>query len=214
MSYSSTTDYTKSLTSKYLSNCDLINKYKLSSLNKKPILRNISLELTYSNIFESLDKLTKNESDSEIQVKSFLILYIFKLFQPLVDFGGTAKIKEAKSGWSIRILLSEEEDLHFFLKTIFIENISKILVEDFSFFHTQNNILYDIGSDQKTCLVNSKIPVESFYEIDNFLTKNLLGISPEKLNVDVKFLFQNNNITDQNSSIKLIKNTQLFWAAC
>jgi hypothetical protein len=214
MTYLSTTDYTKYLTSEYLSNCDLINKYKLLSLDKKPVLRNITLEFTYPDVLESLDKLTKNESDSEIQVKSFLALYVFQLFQPLVNFGGIKKIKESKSGWSIRVLLTEKEDLDFFLKTIFIENVNKIFVEDYSFFHTKNNTFYDIAPDQTLCLVNSRIPIESFYEIDNLLVKNSLGVNPQKLDVRVKFIFQNDNIANQSSSIRLFKNTPLFWVAC
>jgi len=130
---------------------------------------------------------------------------------PFISFTNSKKVKEDGLSYSLRIVLSNEDEIYSFLVKFFVENWNKLLAEDFSFWPKSENNLFNSTLKQKKIVIQRKIPAEAFFEIDNFLDKNSFGIVSKNLNLKIKFIFQNNNVKEQNTSVNLIKNTPLFW---
>ena len=209
--YLSSINCLKSTNTNYLSSCDLINKYNVTNINKIPKLNEIAVEVSSYDILNSSEIIGKNELDSELQIKSFFILYLIQALIPFISFNNSKKVKEDGLSYSLKIVLSNEDDIYSFLVKFFVENWNKLLAEDFSFWSKSENNLFNSTLKQKKIVIQRKIPAEAFFEIDSFLDKNSFGIISKNLNLKVKFIFQNNNIKEQNTSINLIKNTPLFW---
>jgi hypothetical protein len=69
----------------YLSNCDLINKYNLKNIYQKPKLNKIILDFSLKNFVDSLNIKENQERFNEIQIKSFLFLYLLTGAIPLIN---------------------------------------------------------------------------------------------------------------------------------
>lgn len=193
----------------YLSKYDLINKYNIKNVHDVPKISKIILEFSSDDIINALDVAGKKEWDSELQVKSFLLLYILSLNCPFINFN---KIKSSRedSKFSIKVIFSSEKDIYHFLTGLFHENWNLLVLDDFSFFKFSINRYTKYIKKNKNFVLNSKIPASSFFELDNFLNKNLLSISSKNLNIKASFLFFNNLYKD-NLSLNTIKNIPSFW---
>ena len=209
--YLSSTNCLKNTNTNYLSSCDLINKYNVTNINKIPKLNKVGVEISSYDILNSSEIPGKNELDSELQIKSFFILYLIQALIPFISFNNSKKVKEDGLSYSLKVVLSNEDEIYSFLVKFFVENWNKLLAEDFSFWSKSDNNLFDSTLKQKKIVIQRKIPAEAFFEIDSFLDKNSFGIISKNLNFKIRFTFQNNNIKEQNTSINLIKNTPLFW---
>jgi hypothetical protein len=209
--YLSSINCLKSTSTNYLSNCDLINKYNLTNINKIPKLSEVAIEISSSDILNSSEIAGKNELDSELQIKSYFILYLIQALIPFISFNNSKKVKEDGLNYSLKIVLSAEDEIYSFLINFFVENWNKLLAEDFSFWSKSDNNLLNTTLHQKKIIIQRKIPAEAFFEIDSFLSKGSFGIIAKNLNLKIKFIFQNNNVKEQNTPINLIKNTPLFW---
>ena len=172
------------------------------------------MEISSYDILNSSEISGKNELDSELQIKSFFILYLTQALIPFISFSNSKKVKEDGLSYSLKIVLSNEDEIYSFLVKFFVENWNKLLAEDFSFWSKSDSNLLDSTLKQKKITIQRKIPAEAFFEIDSFLDKNSFGIISKNLNFKVRFIFQNNNIKEQNTSINLVKNTPLFWISC
>ena len=60
----------------YLSGCDLINKYNLTSVHHIPKLDNINLELNLKDLLGSYEIVGKDQTDPIIQTKAFICTYL------------------------------------------------------------------------------------------------------------------------------------------
>jgi len=209
--YLSSINCLKNTNTDYLSNCDLINKYNLTNISKIPKLSKISVDISSQDILNSSEISGKNELDSELQMKAFFILYLAQSLVPFISFSNSKKVKEDGLTYSLRISLSTQDEIYSFLVNFFVESWSRLLTEDFSFWSKSDSRLLSSTLNQKKIVLQRKIPTEAFFEIDNFLTKNSFGIVSKNLKFKVRFIFQNNNVKEQNTSINLIKNTPLFW---
>ena len=209
--YLSSINCLKNTNTNYLSSCDLINKYNVTNINKIPKLNKIAIEVSSYDILNSSEIAGKNELDSELQIKSFFILYLIQALIPFISFNNSKKVKEDGLSYSLKIVLSNHDEIYSFLVKFFVENWNKLLAEDFSFWSKSDNNLFNSNLKKKKIVIQIKITAEAFFEIDSFLDKNSFGIISKNLNFKIRFIFQNNNIKEQNTSINLIKNTPLFW---
>ena len=209
--YLSSINCLKNTNTHYLSNCDLINKYNLTSINKIPKLSKISIDISSQDILNSSEISGKNELDSELQIKAFFILYLAQSLVPFISFHNSKKVKEDGLTYSLKVSLSTDDEIYSFLVNFFVESWNKLIREDFSFWSKSGSGLSPSSSNQKKFVLERKVPTDAFFEIDNFLTKNSFGILSKNLKFKVRFVFQNDNVKEQNTSINLIKNTPLFW---
>ena len=206
MSKISTINYNK--THNYLSTCDLINKYNLLNVNKVPKLNKIVLKLSSRDLLSAVESLGKSEINSEIQVKSYFLLYIFSSYQPYIKFRVSKKLKGENDNYSLEIDIFSKEDIYSFLISFFIENWNKLSLEDFSLWKRKG---FNFIFQQKKFIIEKKIPADVFFELENLLNKTPFGIVSKNLNLKVKFLFQNNNFRSQSASENLVKNLPFFW---
>ena len=70
----------------YLLNIDLTNKYLLINSQTLPKLNKLTIELFSNEILASLNNPNKLESDPEIQLKTFLILYVIDFYFPFINY--------------------------------------------------------------------------------------------------------------------------------
>lgn len=198
----------KTLVHNYLSNCDLINKYNLTSVNKTLRLNKIVLELSSRDILVASESFGKNEMNSETQIKVYFLLYILSAYQPYINFRVSKKMKGENDNYSLEIILSKEEKIYSFLISFFIENWNKLYLEDFSLWKKKD---FNFIFHQKSFIIERKVPADTFFELENFINKTPFEIISKNLSLKVKFFFQNNNFKSQMASENLIKNIPLFW---
>lgn len=185
----------------YLSNCDFINKYSLHNVKEAPFLSKVTLELSSLAIFNALEKTNQNDSNSETKIRLFLILYIFKLFQPNIHCDSSVKAKEIDSGFLLRINFSTEKSINNLLTALFTENWSKPIF--------RNSV-----SNNNKKFSSFKATADTFFGVKEFLNKNLPEIDSSKLRINCKFIFENKNLRNNLISIKMIKNITPFWISC
>ena len=118
----------------YLSNLDLINKYNLKSVYIVPNLQNVSLNLSLNTIVEACDFKNIVNKDHEIQIKSFLLLYITFLIIPFIKNNKIRVLKSndknLKMNYILKVVLINATDIHEFLFLIFVENWQQLLIDD------------------------------------------------------------------------------------
>ena len=184
----------------YLSNCDFLNKLALRHVKEIPSFSKITLELSSLNIFSAVEKINQNDYNSEDKIKLFLILYIFKLCQPVIHSGAYAKSKETDEGLLLRINFSKKKEISNLLTILFTENWNKLILRSLT------------SPDKK--IFSFKVTVGTFFGADRFLGRNITEVDSNKLNLTCRFAFQNKNLKNQVLSIKLIKNITPFWMSC
>ena len=183
----------------YLSNCDFINKYTLLQAEKALFLSKILLELSSTDVYNALEKTSKRDSNTEIKTKLFLVLYIFRVFQPGIQCNFEAKVKEVDKNFLLGISFSTKKDIQTVLTILFTENWRPF---------------FENSAEYKRRFSSFKINSENLLAIKRFLEKNLLDINPSKLSINCKFIFENKNLKSREISTKMIKNVVPFWISC
>lgn len=186
------------LTSKssYLSSCDFINKYVLIQAEKAPFLSKVSLELSLIDVYNALERTYQNDRSFETKTRLFLVLYIFRIFQPIIRCNSVAKVKENDKSFLLRISFSTEKDIQCILTILFTENWRPSLKK------------------YQKKQIDFKTNAESLLGIKHFLEKNLLGIDSSKLHINCKFMFENKDFKNKKISTKMIRNMVPFWISC
>ena len=105
----------------YLSTCDLINKNTFKSSFNRPSLKKIFLELPTSIFGTVEDSLKESSNNSDVQVESFLVLYLIRLHKPLVFLNNSTSLKKDSNICSVKVVFSEQEDIYLFLLNLFVE---------------------------------------------------------------------------------------------
>jgi len=186
----------------YLLDCDLVNKYNLKSLYKKPKIKKINIHFPL-NTFSSM-----NSIDSNLQVKSMLIFYTFFSLISYINF---KKIKVKKSfkgvgeaNFSLKIVLSSTESVYLFLFNLIVENFNRIennevkLLSKNVFLDSKNNIQHIIS-----------VPAKTFFDVDDFFSKSIKDIDLKNFNLSINLALR--SISACKDKNKLIKNISFFW---
>lgn len=191
----------------YLSNCDLINKYNLKNIYQKPKLNKIILDFSLKNFVDSLNIKENQERFNEIQIKSFLFLYLLTGAIPLINNKlMVLKNKEVKENvnYSLKFSYGNDSSIYNFLFFFFIENWSSIFKEN-------KNIFSVINKEKEFNLFNLKIvlPTSVFSEIDYIINNSTFDLNPKELNLNINFLI---SIPQKNKNLNsVLKNLPLFW---
>ena len=115
------------------------------------------------------------------------------------------RAKTTNLQFSLKVVLRKKNQINNFLFTLFIENWHKLVLEDFKLFKNEkikNNV-------EKVLVLNSLIPADCFFDVNEFLSKSLNGVNPKSLKFRLNFLFKNS--IDTKDRNKLIKNLPFFW---
>ena len=189
--------------SEYLLDCDLINKYCLKSLYKKPKVKKISIHFLLES-FSSVYTL-----DSNIQVKSVLLFYALFSLTSYINFKKIRLKKTFKNSteakFSLKVILSDKESINLFLFQLLVENSGRIELEDIKLFRKSPTFGSMLENTQHTIW----LPAKTLFDVDDFFSKTIKDIDLKsfdlKLNLGVKTCY---NFNDKE---KLIKNISFFW---
>lgn len=200
--------------STYLSNCDLINKYNFKSVYNTPKLKKIILDFNLLDFINATDLYNKEQTDSKIQIKASVIFYILNEVISYINFNKSLnslkKLKISENNYSLKISIGEVSEINSFLFLFFIENWSKLMLEDFILFKKKNETFQkDFNLRNNKFVFSSIVPSSCFFELDTFLNKNIIGLNPKNFNIKVNFLFE--NPSKLKNSPLLIKNLPYFW---
>ena len=199
----------------YLSACDLINKNIFKSFFNRPSVEKLFLELPTS-VFETVeDSLKESNSSSDVQVESFLVLYLIRLHKPLVFLDSSTSLKKNSNACFVKIAFSEQEDIYLFLLNLFVENLSELVIEikDLSNSFGKTWIQDDILA-LKNFAVNGSLPVEAFLGLENSFSKSSFDSKLRRLDLKIRFLFEVFGCKSFSPSRNYIRNIPLFWISC
>jgi hypothetical protein len=187
----------------YLLDCDLINKYSLKSLYKKPKIKKI-------NIHFPLDSFSNaNTVDSNVQVKSMLLFYTFFSLISYINFKKIKVKKVSKNitdvNFSLKIVLSDIESIYFFLFNLMVENFNRLEKDEIKLFDKNYSSIKNKNDFQHTV----SIPAKTFFDMDDFFSKHIKDIDLKSFNLSINLIFKNFN--ECKNKNKLIKNISFFW---
>lgn len=174
----------------YLLNCDLINKKTLVCVRVIPSINRLSISLS------SRENDSSSQSFNELE-ESFLFLYLIGLRKPLLSFN--RRLNETDS-FKAELVFSKKTETSSFLVHLFSENINQLTFEK----RSKSKNFFDL---------KSKINVEFYMEIRDFLEDNRLDQKLKRLNFRIQTFFNNCNLSlkGKNSSKDLIRNVSFFW---
>lgn len=195
--------------SNYLSRCDLINKYNLTSTYHIPELKDINLELSLKDFLEVYGLAGKDSSDPVIQTKAFIALFNLTGTKPYIkankSLSSSGRQKTTVVNYSIKVSLKKTSSKFNFLFMLFVENWHRLKLEDFTIFNkTPNKKISD-----KKFVLNSLIPSNCLFEADEILSKNLTGINSKNLKFRLNLSFENSLLLRNRNNI--ILNLPFFW---
>ena len=191
----------------YISNLDLINKYNLDEKKKIPCLNMVIIEFSLTKFLNNFTQTHKTEFNTEIQIKSILILYLLIFNIPFINY---KKLKlEIKKNFKV-------DKRHFVLKATLND---KILTNEFlikMFFEEKGNIVFDLETLKNRKFKNSKnfiytthLTIQNFTEIDILFNRILNNINSNELFFKINFSFFCGNI--KTDFKKIIRNLPFFW---
>lgn len=192
----------------YISNCDLINKYNLTTVYNIPRVKKISLELNLKDFLLSSDLSEKNQKHALSQIKSYLLLYIILGFKPRINYNKNIDLnktitKEALLNYSLKLTFSTKKELNNILSTFFVENSSKLKLDGFNLFNGRR--VNTKTNDLNNFLFSTIIPGNSFSEVENFFKD---GLNFKNLNYKLNISILNPSLKNENN---IIKNLPFFW---
>ena len=170
----------------YFLDIDLINKYYLLSIKKIPNLKKLTLELPLNEILNISDNSDRSESDAEIQMKTFLAMYLLNSFSPSIVFTTTK-------------LFAKNEAQKCHVKKIFHskESINEILVDLFNE-HNLNHLsngknykFYTLATKKdkkKQFTFRAKFNYNAFFKLEK-IVNNINSL--KKASVFINFEFEN-----------------------
>lgn len=193
----------------YSLSCDLLNKYNLINIHTRPSLKKIVFHFPLKSFLVNLDN---SENNLNTQIKSFLMFYtLFSLssyvnFQKIKVSRGYIKGKDAEGSYSLKVVLTNKNDIDFFLISLFIENFDKLQKENVLL--TKKNLISNI-SQQKNICYNITVPGKIFLEVEEFFEKVVKGNNLKDFNINISFLYSNKTkLLNEN---KMMKNLSFFW---
>lgn len=204
---------TNSKFNSYLSVCDLTSKYNLKNTGETPKLSKIILEFSSADILFACENANRKELDSELQLKAFFLLYVLECRKPFVNLNKIKIAKDSGMNYSVKVILSSQEEFDSFLTTLFVENWSLLLAEDFSLTKGSETMYNRYIKKNRKFILNTQIPGSAFFELETFLSKNTFGLSSKSLSLKVSFAFVNKTRYTEQMCIDLVKNLPLFWVA-
>ena len=193
----------------YISQCDLINKYNIKSVYEIPELDKMVLELDMKDLLNSYEIPSKDQTDSIAQIKAFSIVYMFMGLLPYIRASKTVsssgRAKTTNLQFSLKIVLRKKDEINNFLFSLFVENWHKLILEDFKLFKNKRFK----AKAEKIFVLNSLVPADCFFDVNEFLSKSLSGVNSKSLKFRLNFSFKSPiDIIDRN---RLIKNLPFFW---
>lgn len=191
----------------YLSNVDLLYKYKLKTLYKLPKLEKVVLSLNLNKILSSDG--SKKYLNS-VQAQRLLFFYLFSLFTmvPFIKVNSLTvaqkNLKGNESDYSLVLSFLTQKQIQAFLFIYFIEAWSNITKNGYKFYFKKPFFL----NKKKNIELKSKLPLASLSNFNIFFNPITNQLIKEDSTFFATFKFK--DLISTNSE-KCIKNLPFFW---
>lgn len=186
----------------YLLSLDHINKFNIKTIYSLPKLKQIVIKI-FLNEFLIINDLNSTKSAKSLRTLFFFIVYIFSNLFPLIK--NSKLLKEAStSSYYLQIEYKNKEDINNFLKSIYIENFSRISKLIFS--------SHNIVNSNHQSIYQMFLPISSLYEINDIFLTYVPGLNTKEFNLNITYVFENH--IKMKNQISFIKNFNLFWIGC
>lgn len=185
----------------YLLSCDIINKYSLQNIHKKPKLNKIIVHFSLKDF-----SYTNATSNSNIQIRAILIFKIIFFLFPFISLNSIKLDKNSiqkKSEFSLKIILSNSEQINSFLNYLLIENFDRF--EKIHLNLLNKNIEFLESKNLFYCY-NLTFLGKLFSDCDDFLSSIVKDLKFKELEITSSILTKNFL-----NSKNMLKNTSLFW---
>jgi len=199
------------IVSDYLVNYDLIHKYNLKNIYRRPKIKKIVLHFLLKDLLASSNlgrKVTNNT-----QIKAFFIFYILFSLNSYINITKTSfnKMlqKNADNDYSLKIVLSSRQDINNFLVMLFIENYNQLGKENLEILKKENQ--KDLEFPNNQFCYNFSLPGKIFFDLNDFFRQNTKDTNLKDLDIKLSFVFD--GVTKTKNINNLIKNISFFWIA-
>jgi len=190
---------------KYLSNFDLLYKYKLKTLYKLPKIKKILLTLNFN---KSLIIEGNKKNINSIQAQRILFFFFFSFFgtQPLVKINffiaSQGFLKENETDFNLKLYLLTDKQIENFLFFYFVEVFTNLKKSNYNFFYKTPFFFVQKNLTE----LNSKIPFFVLYNFNIFFKQitNKLILEESFFFISLKF----KNLVCNNK--KCVKNLPFF----
>lgn len=180
--------------SSYLSQCDLLNKYKVSSIYLIPQIKTVSINLAFKSLVNALESHSGyTEKDDTIKKRMYIILYYTLNVIPYINI---KSISNNTNELNLSLLITKKHLIYQFLFSFLIENkINKKDIKVKSLFLKKKMI--------KSIFNLNAINFHDFFYIFNFFYKD---INIKNILLNINLYINNVNIQKFN-----IYNLLFFW---
>jgi hypothetical protein len=184
----------------YYKNYDLLNKYNVLSISKVPKIKKISLSFNLRNF--QVYRGENFQTDTNLQVKTFLLFFAFLSITPYVK----VSLKKKKSGKSIdenndlyclKIVIIKKQDINEFMQHLSFNGYNVFQVKN-SFENTTLNYQVDTFS------TNFSIPASVFLDVNDYENSVIKNQLFENSKFDLTVTMFSKHCTD--SRVNFLKN--------
>lgn len=185
----------------YLLNCDIVNKYSLQNIHKKPKLSKIVVHFSLKDF-----SYTNTTSNSNTQIRAILIFEIIFFLFPFISINAVKLDKNSiqkRSEFSLKIVLSNSEQINSFLNYLLIENFDKIEKKHLNILNKKIEFL---ESKNLSSCYNLMLFGKLFSDCDEFLSSIFKDSKFKELEITSSILTKNFL-----ESKNMLKNTSMFW---
>lgn len=190
-----------SLSSLYLSKCDLINRLSINNLNNFPEINKIVVKFSLKHLNENASSITEMNT----QIKGILLLYTLLGVNSFIEYHSEKNAvenftkRDLHSYYIQKITLVNSKEIQKFIEFLFIEN-------DFKNLAKLNN-LKSLTLDSSSLSLSVNVPISIFNDSNEFCSFNVKDVSPKELNLEVNFFVKNLTHSNQANALILLP----FW---
>jgi len=190
-----------SISSIYLSKCDLIHKFAITNINQCPEVDKVILQFSLKNLREN----SSSNIEMNNQIKGVLMLYILLGLNSNIKYHSEKNVidnytkKNLSSYFSQNIILRNRDSIDKFINFLFVENDFKSLASTIGF--------KKIKTGESSISLTINIPLSAFNDLNEFCTFSVKDLSPKDLTIQVSFFIKNlKNLSD-----KTVLSLVPFW---
>ncbi len=190
-----------SISSVYLSKCDLIHKFAITNINQCPEVDKVILQFSLKNLREN----SSSNIEMNNQIKGVLMLYILLGLNSNIKYHSEKNVidnytkKNLSSYFSQNIILRNRDSIDKFINFLFVENDFKSIASTVGF--------KKIKTGESSISLTINVPLSVFNDLNEFCTFSVKDLSPKDLTIQVSFFIKNlKNLSD-----KTVLSLVPFW---
>jgi hypothetical protein len=190
-----------SISSVYLSKCDLIHKFAINNINQCPEIDKVILQFSLKNLRDN----SSSNIEMNNQIKGVLLLYVLLGLNSNIKYHSEKNVvdnytkKNLSSYFSQNIILRNKNSIDKFLNFLFVENDFKSIANTIGFKKIQTGLT--------SLSLTVDIPLSVFNDLNELCTFSVKDLSPKELTMQVSFFIKNVKDSDNLNAFSIVP----FW---